>query len=81
MYERARVGYQKTCPVGELLERGEDQHLEFKSTLRWDLRAGEKSKVMEGAVLKTIAAFLNSPYGGTLLIGVEDDPEIGRAHV
>ena len=29
----------------------------------------------EGAVLKSIAAFLNSPYGGTLLIGVEDDPE------
>ena len=36
---------------------------------------------MEGAVLKTIAAFLNSPYGGTLLIGVEDDPGTGNGRV
>jgi type I restriction enzyme R subunit len=81
VYERARVGYQKTCPIGELLARGEDQHLEYKSTLRWDLRAGEKSRIMEAAVLKTIAAFLNSPYGGTLLIGVKDDPAIGGGRV
>jgi type I restriction enzyme R subunit len=81
VYERARVGYQKTCPIGELLDRGEDQHLEYKSTLRWDLRLGEKSKVMEGAVLKTVAAFLNSPYGGTLLIGVDDDPDTGHGRV
>jgi hypothetical protein len=81
VYERARVGYQKTCPIGELLARGEDQHLEYKSTLRWDLRADEKSRLMEAAVLKTIAAFLNSPYGGTLLIGVEDDPATGGGRV
>ena len=30
-------------------------------------------KVLEGAVLKTVAAFLNSYDGGTLLIGVADD--------
>ena len=34
VYERARVAYQKTCPIGELLVRKEDKQLEFKSTLR-----------------------------------------------
>jgi len=32
--------------------------------------------VLETAVLKTIAAFLNSAEGGTLLIGVADDGTI-----
>ncbi|MFN2544604.1 MAG: RNA-binding domain-containing protein [Actinomycetota bacterium] len=73
VYERARVAYQKNCPIGELLGRSEDKHLEFKSTLRWDLEKGEKSRLVESAVIKTIAAFLNSEFGGTLLIGVSDD--------
>lgn len=33
------------------------------------------------AALKTIAAFLGSPYGGTLLIGVEDDADTGHGCV
>jgi type I restriction enzyme R subunit len=76
VYEKARVGYQKVCPIGELLERDEDQHLEFKSTLRWDLKNNTKSKLVESATIKTAAAFLNSRYGGTLLIGVEDSGEV-----
>jgi type I restriction enzyme R subunit len=71
-YERARVAYQKTCPIGELLARDEDKHLEFKSSLRWDRKAEEKSKLVEAATIKTVAAFLNSAFGGTLLIGVDD---------
>ncbi|MGQ0669298.1 MAG: RNA-binding domain-containing protein, partial [Actinomycetota bacterium] len=76
VYERARVAYQMTCPIGELLASKEDKHLEFKSTLRWDLEKGEKSKLIEGATVKTIAAFLNSEFGGTLVIGVADDGSI-----
>ncbi|MGH2547117.1 MAG: AlbA family DNA-binding domain-containing protein, partial [Actinomycetota bacterium] len=72
VYERARVAYQKTCPIGELLARKEDKHLEFKSSLRWDRKAEEKSKLVEAATIKTVAAFLNSEFGGTLLIGVDD---------
>jgi type I restriction enzyme R subunit len=72
VYEQARVAYQKTCPIGELLARGEDQHLEFKSTLRWDIGTKSKSRLVESATLKTVAAFLNSRYGGTVLIGVAD---------
>jgi type I restriction enzyme R subunit len=71
-YERARVAYQKTCPIGELLARDEDKLLEFKSSLRWDRAAEEKSKLVEAAIIKTVAAFLNSEFGGTLVIGVDD---------
>ena len=73
VYTRARVAYQQHCPIGELLGRGEDKHLEFKSTLRWDLVNGAKSKLLEAVVVKTVAGFLNSTDGGTLLIGVADD--------
>ena len=58
-----------------LIRRGESDTLEFKSTLRTNLKTGEKDKRMEKAVLKTLTAFLNTE-GGTLLIGVTDDGEI-----
>lgn len=60
----------------ELIKRGESKTLEFKSTLRWNLRENRKDdKAITHAVLKTIAAFLNTE-GGDLLIGVADDRSI-----
>ena len=60
----------------ELIKRGESKTLEFKSTLRWNLKEDKQDdKVMTYAVLKTIAAFLNTE-GGDLLIGVADDGSI-----
>ncbi len=73
IYGRAKVAHQEHCPIGELLARGEDAYLEYKSTLRWDLKAAAVSKPVETAVLKTITGFLNSREGGTLLVGVADD--------
>ena len=61
--------------VLRLIEGGESEKLEFKSTLRTNLETGETDKRMEKAVLKTIVAFLNS-NGGNLLIGVSDDGAI-----
>lgn len=58
------------------IERGEGMQVEFKSTLRVNLHSGEKDPRMEHAVLKTIAAFLNSKEGGTLFIGVNDEGDI-----
>ncbi|MEE8526765.1 MAG: RNA-binding domain-containing protein [Thermoanaerobaculia bacterium] len=56
-----------------LIEEGESKTLEFKSTLRWNLREDRKDpKVITHSVLKTLAAFLNTD-GGDLLIGVADD--------
>ena len=60
----------------ELIKRGESKTLEFKATLRWDLREDRQDdKTITHAVLKTIAAFLNTE-GGDLLIGVEDSGSI-----
>lgn len=61
--------------IERLIQEGESDTLEFKSTLRTNLKTGEKDKRMEKAVLKTITAFMNTD-GGTLLIGVEDDGNI-----
>jgi hypothetical protein len=57
----------------ELIKRGESKTLEFKSTLRWSLKDGRHDdRNVTHAVLKTVAAFLNTE-GGDLLIGVADD--------
>ncbi len=60
----------------ELITQGESKTLEFKSTLRWNLKEDRKDdRVITHAVLKTVAAFLNTE-GGDLLIGVADDGSI-----
>ena len=57
----------------ELIKQGESKTLEFKSTLRWNLKEDRKDdKQITHAALKTIAAFLNTE-GGDLLLGVADD--------
>ncbi len=61
--------------VSDLLERDEDDAIEFKSTARWDLKTLQKNKEIEDAVVKTIAGFLNTD-GGTLLIGVDDASKV-----
>jgi len=58
-----------------IIKEGEGDSIEFKSTLRWDIRAGKTNPAIEHSCLKTIAAFLNTS-GGTLLIGVRDDGSI-----
>lgn len=60
----------------DLIKQGESKTLEFKSTLRWNLKENRQDdKAVTYAVLKTIAAFLNTE-GGDLLIGVADDGTI-----
>jgi len=58
--------------LGDMIAEGESDEMEFKSTLRWDIKEGVVNKKLEEVILKTVAAFANS-QGGTLLIGVEDD--------
>lgn len=72
------AAYRKGLPEAILeaeIEAGENERREFKSTLRWHVKAERNDEVITHAVLKTIAAFLNSD-GGTLLIGVADDGSI-----
>ncbi len=61
--------------VHSLINRGEGNHIEFKSTVRINLKNGKPGKEIEFAWLKAVIAFLNSD-GGTLLIGVDDKGRI-----
>ncbi len=57
--------------IHALLVAGESETLEFKATLRVDLRDNRINHVVERATVKTIAGFLNH-RGGSLLLGVDD---------
>lgn len=59
-----------------IIRQGEGPLIEFKSSLRWDFQETRTNRALETVVLKTLAGFLNSYVGGTLLIGVADDGEV-----
>lgn len=61
------------------IKHGETSTLEFKSTLRWNIKKNNIDKDIENAVLKTIVAFCNT-NGGELLIGVADNKDILGLH-
>nr|WP_287410517.1 ATP-binding protein [Pseudodesulfovibrio sp.] len=71
------LGLRREAAVSEaevlaLITSGESGRLEFKQTLRFNLKSGKNGREIEHASLKTVSAFMNSD-GGTLLIGVADD--------
>ena len=58
--------------IEDLIKDGESDELEFKATLRWDIKEGKVNKKLEQVIVKTVAAFANA-QGGSLLIGVDND--------
>ncbi|HNP35413.1 MAG TPA: ATP-binding protein [Woeseiaceae bacterium] len=54
-----------------LVASGESERVEFKSTLRWDLREKRSNKALEKVIAKSIAGLMNH-RGGSLVIGVDD---------
>ncbi len=66
---------EKVSEVLEIINTGEGSNIEFKSSLRWNIKENKKDTAIEHASLKTISAFLNS-NGGNLFIGVRDDGSI-----
>jgi hypothetical protein len=62
--------------IAAIIRLGEGPLLEFKSTFRWDIEQSRTNRQLEAVVLKSLAGFLNSSLGGTLLIGVADDGDI-----
>ena len=58
-----------------LITEGENSSVEFKTTMRYDMREKRVNKKLEEVILKTIAAFSNAE-GGTLIMGVDDDQNI-----
>lgn len=71
---QARATNQERLTVRELMERGESRTVEFKASARWNLHRGDRDPAIEREIVKAISGFMNA-YGGTLLIGVNDDHE------
>ncbi len=61
--------------LNSYINKGEGAGIEFKSTIRTNLKTGKNGKEIELAWLKAVVAFLNST-GGVLLIGVDDAGKI-----
>ena len=61
--------------VRKIIEAGENQSIEFKSTLRKSIGKEAPDREIEHEVLKTLVAFFNTD-GGDLLIGVADNHAI-----
>ncbi len=60
--------------VMNLIAQGESKTQEWKSTIRYCINTGKnKMDYVEHGIVKTIAAFLNTHPGGTLLVGVAED--------
>ncbi len=64
-----------TNDLPSLIELGENERVEFKSSLRWDLKQEKMNPALEHVIIKTIAGFMNG-VGGTLLLGVDDDGNV-----
>ncbi|WP_428643482.1 AlbA family DNA-binding domain-containing protein [Roseibium sp.] len=79
-YMRTTEAYQslraeQTALIPDLMKQGETERVEFKSSLRWDVKENRINRGLEKVIAKTIAGFFNAD-GGHLLVGVDDD---GRA--
>nr|NQU92783.1 response regulator [Bacteroidota bacterium] len=70
--EKEKVLNSSSLDLSELIKQGENNRLEFKSSLRWDYRQNMANKKLEEVIMKSIAAF-NNGKGGVLFIGINDD--------
>lgn len=58
--------------IKDMIAQGENEHIEFKSSICWDYKTRTTDKGIKPVIAKTIVGFLNS-QGGILLIGVSDN--------
>ena len=62
-------------PIPTLINDGESQYLEFKSSFSWDYRRNSINRDLNKAVMKNVVGFMNTT-GGVILLGVADSGEI-----
>ncbi|MBN9674004.1 helix-turn-helix domain-containing protein [Roseibium aggregatum] len=62
---------EQTALIPDLMAQGETERVEFKSSLRWDVKENRINRGLEKVIAKTVAGFFNAD-GGHLLIGVDD---------
>jgi hypothetical protein len=61
--------------ITDLISKGETDSVEFKSSLIWDYKKRQPSKLMGVVAVRTVSSFMNSE-GGILLLGVDDNKEV-----
>lgn len=61
-----------TLSIKDMIAQGENERVEFKSSICWDYNTRTADKSIKPVIAKTIVGFLNS-QGGTLLIGISDN--------
>lgn len=59
----------------EIINGGESQFVEFKSSFLWDYHRQSANKDLYYPTMKNVAAFMNS-NGGVVIIGVDDEGQI-----
>ncbi len=70
-----RLEEERAMNLKTQIKNGENEFVEFKSSVRWDYRKNAINKSLENEILKSIAGLMNL-NGGTLIIGVSDNGEI-----
>jgi DNA modification methylase len=60
----------------ELIAEGESEFVERKISAYWNEVTGRKDENNKESVIRSVAAFLNSQDGGTVLIGVANDDRL-----
>jgi len=73
LVRQVKQAYEKS--IHFLISQGEQENIEFKSSIRWDHEKNGVNKDIQLAIAKSIAGMMNY-RGGTLLIGVADDGTI-----
>jgi len=66
------ISFQYQYDWKSIIENGENQKVEFKSSLRWDYHQDKLNRALAEVVAKEICGFLNS-NGGILFIGIDDN--------
>lgn len=61
--------------IEELIQAGENERVEFKSSIRYDYYRKTTNRALELVIAKTIVGFMNTK-GGKLILGVDDDGNI-----
>ena len=61
--------------IAALVNAGENERVEFKSSIRYDYFRKTTNRELELAIAKTIVGFMNAK-GGKLIIGVDDDGSV-----
>ena len=70
-----RLDEMDIADILDIISKGENEIVEFKSSFRWDIRGKRVNTKLEHVIAKGISGFLNTK-GGLLFIGVDENGEI-----